>query len=127
MTDKFFNNAKKYVEKCIDKEWLSKQGYSPDMKGVYSAFKTEKGISENDGPSFIKNRIIDWLEGLPGAFDFEYRQWEAALIVGKEWLCDDEKLIELMFDQDQSYYYDIYKETIAAMILFWKSFMCQTQ
>lgn len=114
--------AKEYALSQINKEWLKKHGYPQDMHGVYMAFVREKGITIKDGPVFIKHSIMAWLEGIPDAIHYEFCTWDAALVVGKQWLLETEAVIKRIYNDEPSHYYEFYKEIMALMIYYWTAF-----
>ena len=113
--------ANAYAKDQINKEWLKSHGYSQDMRGVYMAFVREKSITIKHGPVQIKREIMNWLEGIPDAINYEFCTWNAALIVGKQWLLEPEAMIERIYDEEPSHYYEFYKELMALMIYYWKA------
>ena len=122
-TDKeVVSRMKEYARNQINKEWLKKHGYPQDMHGVYMAFIREKSITAKHSPVMIKKEIESWLQGIPDAINFEFCTWNAALVVGKQWLLEDDAVVKGIYESEPSYYYDFYKEAMALMIYYWQVF-----
>lgn len=110
-------NIEKMVLGSINSEYLDECGYKPGVAGIYEAFQKEKVCEyelQRCGGN-LRALFKDWLEGLPSAFSFETRYWDAAQIVGGI-LEETQEEIERYFDKDSKQPYELYKNMITDYI-----------